>query len=70
MTEPPLPAIAEADITLRLAPRPQAEPRQAMTVRLPVGMHERVRLLMFTSRRSQQEIVEDALHAFLSANGA
>jgi hypothetical protein len=43
-------------------------PRQAMTVRLPVSMHERLRVLMFASRRSQQQIVEDALDAFLKAN--
>lgn len=52
----------------RIAPRPLAEPRQAMTVRLPVSMHERIRMLMFTSRRSQQDIVEEALDAFLIAN--
>ncbi len=54
---------------VRIAPRPPAEPRQAMTVRLPVSMHERMRILMFTSRRSQQDIVEEALDAFLKANG-
>lgn len=59
-----------ADIVpVRIAPRPAVEARQAMTVRLPVSMHERIRTLMFTSRRSQQDIVEDALHAFLAANG-
>ncbi len=52
----------------RIAPRPLAEPRQAMTVRLPVSMHERIRMLMFMSRRSQQDIVEEALDAFLIAN--
>ncbi len=52
----------------RIAPRPAAEPRQAMTVRLPVSMHERIRMLMFMSRRSQQDIVEEALDAFLIAN--
>jgi len=54
---------------VRIAPRPPAEPRQAMTVRLPVSMHERMRILMFTSRRSQQDIVEAALDAFLKASG-
>jgi len=54
---------------IRITPRPPAEPRQAMTVRLPVSMHERIRMLMFTSRRSQQDIVEEALDAFLKANG-
>lgn len=54
---------------VRIAPRPPAEPRQAMTVRLPVSMHERIRMLMFTSRRSQQDIVEEALDAFLRTNG-
>jgi len=54
---------------VRIAPRPPAEPRQAMTVRLPVSMHERMRILMFTSRRSQQDIVEEALNAFLKGNG-
>jgi predicted transcriptional regulator len=39
-----------------------------MTIRLPVSMHERIRMLMFTSRRSQQDIVEAALDAFLRAN--
>ena len=58
-----------ADVAaIRIAPRPVAEARQAMTVRLPVSMHERIRTLMFTSRRSQQDIVEDALNAFLTAN--
>ncbi len=56
-------------LPVRIAPRPPAEPRQAMTVRLPVNMHERMRILMFTSRRSQQDIVEEALDAFLTANG-
>ena len=55
-------------VPLRIAPRPPAEARQAMTIRLPVSMHERIRLLMFVSRRSQQDIVEDALNAFLTAN--
>ncbi len=54
---------------VRIAPRPPSEPRQAMTVRLPVSMHERMRILMFTSRRSQQDIVEEALDAFLKASG-
>lgn len=36
-----------------------------MTVRLPVSMHERLQTLMFTSRRSQQDIVEVALDALL-----
>ncbi len=58
---------ADAD-PLRIAPRPPAEARQAMTIRLPVSTHERIRLLMFVSRRSQQDIVEDALNAFLTAN--
>lgn len=53
----------------RIVPRPVAEPRQAITVRLPVSMHERIRTLMFTSRRSQQDIVEDALNTILTANG-
>ena len=55
-------------VPMRIAPRPIAEARQAMTVRLPVSMHERLRVLMFASRRSQQQIVEDALDAFLRAN--
>lgn len=55
-------------VPVRIAPRPAAESRQAMTVRLPVSMHERIRMLMFASRRSQQDIVEEALNAFLSAN--
>lgn len=55
-------------VPIRIAPRPPAEPRHAMTVRLPVSMHERIRTLMFTSRRSQQDIVEEALDAFLKAN--
>lgn len=54
---------------IRITPRPPAEPRQAMTVRLPVSMHERIRMLMFTSRRSQQDIVEEALDTFLKTNG-
>jgi hypothetical protein len=53
---------------VRIAPRPAAEPRHAITVRLPVSMHERIRTLIFTSRRSQQDIVEDALNVFLTAN--
>lgn len=56
------------DTMARIAPRPPAEPRQALTVRLPVSMHERVRTLMFVSRRSQQDIVEEALDAFLKKN--
>jgi hypothetical protein len=63
--EPPDPGII---VPLRIAPRPIAEARQAMTVRPPVSMHERLRVLMFASRRSQQQIVEDALDAFLKAN--
>jgi predicted transcriptional regulator len=55
-------------VPMRITPRPIAEARQAMTVRLPVSMHERLRVLMFASRRSQQQIVEDALDAFLKAN--
>lgn len=63
------PVIEQGLLPVRLAPRPPSEPRQAMTVRLPVTMHERMRILMFTSRRSQQDIVEEALDAFLKANG-
>ena len=55
-------------VPVRISPRPLAEARQAMTIRLPVSMHERIRMLMFTSRRSQQDIVEAALDAFLRAN--
>jgi hypothetical protein len=55
-------------VPVRISPRPVAEARQAMTIRLPISMHERIRMLMFTSRRSQQDIVEAALDAFLSAN--
>ena len=62
--EPPDPGI----VPMRITPRPIAEARQAMTVRLPVSMHERLRVLMFASRRSQQQIVEDAMDAFLKAN--
>jgi hypothetical protein len=65
--QPPAPPAADG-VPMRIAPRPIAEARQAMTVRLPVSMHERIRTLMFTSRRSQQDIVEDALNAFLTAN--
>lgn len=61
-------ASEQVPLPLRIAPRPPAEPRQAMTVRLPVSMHERMRILMFTSRRSQQDIVEEALDALLKAN--
>jgi hypothetical protein len=68
-TPPPAQPAPEPEIVpMRIAPRPVAEARQAMTVRLPVSMHERIRVLMFTSRRSQQDIVEDALNAFLTAN--
>jgi hypothetical protein len=62
------PAMAADAVPVRIAPRPVAEARQAMTIRLPVSMHERIRLLMFTSRRSQQDIVEAALESFLTAN--
>ena len=66
--QPPAPPPPVQVVPMRIAPRPVAEARQAMTIRLPVSMHERIRTLMFTSRRSQQDIVEDALHAFLTAN--
>jgi hypothetical protein len=66
---PPAQPLPTPDVVpMRIAPRPVAEARQAMTIRLPVSMHERLRILMFTSRRSQQQIVEDALNAFLKAN--
>ncbi len=55
-------------VPVRISPRPVAEARQAMTIRLPVSMHERIRMLMFTSRRSQQDIVEAALDAFLTTH--
>jgi hypothetical protein len=68
-SDQPAPQAQAADaVPLRIAPRPPAEARQAMTIRLPVSTHERIRLLMFVSRRSQQDIVEDALNAFLTAN--
>jgi hypothetical protein len=63
-----LPTTDIAPAVVRIAPRPIVEARQAMTIRLPVSMHERIRTLMFMSRRSQQDIVEDALNALLSAN--
>lgn len=63
----PLPAAAS--VPLPIAPRPVAEPRQALTTRLPVSMHERLRVLMFASRRSQQDIVEAALDLYLRAEG-
>jgi hypothetical protein len=67
--EPHPPELPDPGIVpMRIAPRPIAEARQAMTVRLPISMHERLRVLMFASRRSQQQIVEDALDAFLKAN--
>ena len=68
-SDQPAPQAQAADaVPLRIAPRPPAEARQAMTIRLPVSTHERIRLLMFVSRRSQQDIVEDALNAFLTTN--
>ena len=66
--EPHLEPLDPDTVPMRIAPRPIAEARQAMTVRLPISMHERLRVLMFASRRSQQQIVEDALDAFLKAN--
>ena len=53
-----------------LKPRPVADPRQALTTRLPVSMHERMRVLMFASRITQQDLVESAIDAYLRANGA
>ncbi len=65
---PPASAAPFAIPTLK--PRPIAEPRQALTTRLPVSMHERMRVLMFASRMTQQDLVESAIDAYLRANGA
>jgi hypothetical protein len=59
----------ETQAPVKIAARPPVEPRQAMTVRLPISLHERMRVAMFATRRSQQDLVEEAIDLFLKTCG-
>jgi hypothetical protein len=67
--EPNVSTLATPVVLPTVAPRPQAEVRQALTVRVPVSIHERLRTAAFATRLSQQELVEQALDQFLRGQG-
>lgn len=48
---------------------PTEEPRSALTVRLKVGTQERLREMAHRTRRQKQDLVEDALLAFMERFG-
>lgn len=49
-------------------PSPTPEPRTAMTYRPTVNNHERLRKVSFTTRRSMQELVDEAVTEWLAKN--
>jgi hypothetical protein len=72
MPLPPGPVVPAAPT---IASLPQAEapteiPRRALGARVPVALAERLRAYLYVSRRSQQEVVEAALDAYLRERGA
>jgi len=52
-----------------VAPPPSEEPRTALTVRLPVSTQERLREAAFRLRMEKQNIVDDAVRAWLEERG-
>ncbi len=44
-------------------------PRSAVSFRMTEGLQERLRLYAFETRRSKQDILDDALHEFLLRAG-
>lgn len=51
------------------APPPVEEPRLALTVRLPVSTHERLREAAFRLRLEKQILVDEAILAYLEERG-
>lgn len=47
----------------------EVETRTTVSVRLTTSLQERLRVFSFQSRRNKQEIIEQALDAFLRAHG-
>ena len=52
-----------------VAPPPAEEPRTALTVRLPVSTQERLREAAFRLRQEKQNIVDEAVRAWLEDRG-
>ncbi len=68
------PAPAEVTLSGRrpppvVAPPPVEEPRTALTVRLPVSTQERLREAAHRTRIEKQEIVNEAILAWLDERG-
>ena len=53
----------------RPAPLPAEEPRRQIGARIRLSIAERLRTYLYVSRESQQDAVEAALDAYLSAKG-
>ena len=52
-----------------LAPRPEREPMEPVTVRLPSSLNARLDRYRIHHRVSKQDVVSDVLEAFLTAQG-
>jgi D-hexose-6-phosphate mutarotase len=50
-------------------PPPAEEPRRQLGARIRISLAERLRDYMHYERESQQEVVEAALHAYLTLKG-
>lgn len=50
-------------------PPPASDPRASASFRLTLALQERLRVAAYRSRRSKQEIVEEALDRFLTGLG-
>ena len=50
-------------------PRGGGDERRTLTMRLPLEVHDQLREMAFTSRRSQHSLMMDALNALLSKHG-
>lgn len=53
----------------RIAPKPEAEPRTGLTIRLRNSDGERLRNLAHQTRRTKQDLLDLAIREFLERNG-
>ncbi|MGY4800698.1 hypothetical protein [Roseomonas sp. KE0001] len=66
----PPPAVQQTGTVIpQPAPPPAEEPRRQIGARVPLSIAERLRTYMYVSREPQQDVVEAALHAYLTSKG-
>jgi predicted DNA-binding protein len=54
-------------MTYAVASAPPKEPILALTVRLPISVHERLRVLAFETRRAKGDLIIEAIAMYLDA---